>query len=85
MASVPANHVKSSAWYIDSGASRHFTHRRDWFVEFTPYSDSVIFGGGEEYNIVGKGNVQIQSGGRKLMFLNVCYVPGMKHNLLFVS
>ena len=63
MASVPANHVKSSAWYIDSGASRHFTHRRDWFVEFTPYSDSVIFGGDEEYNIVGKGNVQIQSGG----------------------
>ena len=64
MASIAVDHVKSSTRYIDSGASRHFTHRRDWFVEFTLYSNSVIFGGGEEYNIVSKGNVQIQSRGK---------------------
>jgi hypothetical protein len=45
----------------------------------------VIFGGGGEYNIVGKGNVQISFGGKMLMFLNVHYVPGMELNLLSVS
>lgn len=81
----PANHVKSSAWYIDSGASRHFTHHRDWFTNFQPYSDSVIFGGGEEYTVVGKGNVQIRTRGRKLIFLDVYYVPGMELNLLSIN
>lgn len=50
-----------------------------------PFTDSVIFGGGEEYTVVGKGNVQISFGGRDLIFLNVYFVPGMKLNLLSVS
>jgi hypothetical protein len=45
----------------------------------------VIFGGGEEYNIVNKGNAQISFGGKMLMFLNVHYVPGMELNFLSVS
>lgn len=57
MAKRPADHVKSFAWYIDSGASRHFTNRRDWFIEYTACSDFVIFGGGEEYIVVSKDNV----------------------------
>eukprot|EP00253_Pinus_taeda_P027502 PITA_27502 len=80
-----SDHVPSSAWYIDSGASHHFSHRRDWFIDFSPFSDSVVFGGGEQYTVVGRGTVQIQSGGRTLIFLNVHYVPGMEINLLSVS
>jgi len=67
MAKRPVDHVKSFTWYIDLGASHHFTHRRDWFTDYQPYSDSVIFGGGEEYMIVSKGNIQIQSVGRNLI------------------
>ncbi|GLJ11641.1 hypothetical protein SUGI_0173480 [Cryptomeria japonica] len=85
MAQTSSNDVQSSAWYIDSGASRHFTHHRDWFTEYMPFTDSMIFGGGEEYTVVGKGNVQISSGGRDLIFLNVYFVPGMKFNLLSIS
>eukprot|EP00253_Pinus_taeda_P004550 PITA_04550 len=85
MAKRSSDHVPSSAWYIDSGASRHFSHRRDWFIDFSPFSDSVVFGGGEEYTVVGKGTVQIQSGGRTLIFLNVYHVPSMEINLLSVS
>jgi len=85
MAKRSLDHVPSSAWYIDSGASCHFSHRRDWFIEFSLFSDSVVFGGGEKYTVVGKGTVQIQSGGRTLIFLNVYYVPGMEINLLSVS
>jgi hypothetical protein len=44
----------------------------------------MIFVGGEEYTIVGTGNVQISFGGKMLMFLNVYYVPGMELNLLSV-
>ncbi|MDF3686452.1 hypothetical protein [Enterobacter hormaechei] len=85
MAKRLADHVKSSTWYIDSGASRHFTHRKDYFTDYQPYSDPNIFGGGEEYTVAGKDNIQIQSVGRKLIFLDVYYVPGMELNLLSVS
>eukprot|EP00253_Pinus_taeda_P017030 PITA_17030 len=80
-----SDHVPSSTWYIDSGASRHFSHRRDWFIDFSSFSDSILFGGGEEYTVVGRGTIQIQSGGRTLIFLNVYYVPGMEINLLSIS
>jgi hypothetical protein len=85
MATTQADQSRSSAWFIDSGASRHFTNRQDWFTEYSPCSskDSVIFGGGEEYTIVGTGNVQISFGGKMLMFLNVYYVPGMELNPAF--
>eukprot|EP00253_Pinus_taeda_P024581 PITA_24581 len=85
MAKRSSDHVPSSAWYIDSGASRHFSHKRDWFIDFSPFSDSVVFDGGEKYTVVGRGTVQIQSRGRTLIFLNVYYVPGMEINLLSVS
>eukprot|EP00253_Pinus_taeda_P004299 PITA_04299 len=85
MAKRSSDHIPSSAWYIDSGASRHFSHRRDWFIDFSPFSDSVVFGGGEKYTVDGRGTVKIQSGGRTLTFLNVYYVPGMETNLLSVS
>lgn len=83
MAKRLADHVKSSAQYIDLGASCHFTHHRDWFTDFQPFSNSVIFG--EEYTIADRGNIQIQSRGRKLIFLDVCYVPSMEFNLLSFS
>lgn len=73
MAKCPSDHVKSSDWYIDSSASQHFTHRRDCFIEYTPFTDSVIIGGGKEYTVIGKGNVQIQFGGRNLIFLNILH------------
>jgi hypothetical protein len=60
---------------------------KDWLTAYTSCSskDSVIFGGGEEYTVVGKGNVQISFGGKMLIFLNVYYVPGMELNLLLIS
>jgi hypothetical protein len=87
MACTQVDQSKSFSWFVDSGASRHFTNQKYWFIDFTPSpsKDSVIFGGGEEYNIVGKGNVQISFGGKMLMFLNIHYVLGMELNLLSVS
>jgi hypothetical protein len=45
----------------------------------------VILGGGEEYTVIGKGNVQNSFGGKMLIFLNVYYVTGMDINLPSVS
>lgn len=57
MAKRLVDRVQSFAWYIDFGASQHFTNMRDWFTEYKAWSDFVIFGGGEEYIVVGKGNI----------------------------
>jgi len=45
----------------------------------------VIFGGGVEYIVVGKWNVQISFGEKALIFLNAYYVSGMDLNLLLMS
>lgn len=84
MATCPSNHNTSSAWYIDFGASWHFTHHRDWFTQFSPFSDSVVFEG-EEYTVANKENVQISLCERDLRILNGYFVPSMKLNLLSVS
>lgn len=52
MAKRTTNPVHSYAWYVDSRDLGHFTHRRDWFTKFEPFSDLVIFRGGEEYIVV---------------------------------
>lgn len=39
MAKRLVDQVKSSTWYINSGASRHFTYRKDWFIEYMACSD----------------------------------------------
>jgi hypothetical protein len=87
MACTQVDQSKSSTWFVDLGASKNFTNCKYWFTEFTPSpsKDLVIFGGGEEYNIVGKGNVQISFKGNMLMFLNIHYVPSIELDLLSVS
>eukprot|EP00253_Pinus_taeda_P032099 PITA_32099 len=59
MAKRSSDHIPSSAWYIDSGASHHFSHRHDWFIDFSPFSDSVVFGGGEKYTVDGRDDLII--------------------------
>jgi hypothetical protein len=44
----------------------------------------MIFYGGEEYKIVGKGNVQIEMESKKLFFLYVFFVPILDKNLPFI-
>ena len=86
MATTQVDQSMSSSWYIDSGASRHFTSRKDWFIEYSNglSKNFVAFGGGEKFSILGTGNVQLSFGGKMLMFLNVYYVPRMRLNLFSV-
>eukprot|EP00253_Pinus_taeda_P013936 PITA_13936 len=66
-------------------AAEHSEQTDSAFYAFMAKSDSVVFDGGEKYTVVGRGTIQIQSGGHTLSFLNVYYVPGVEINLLSVS
>jgi len=47
-------------WYINFGASHHFTDRKDWCINYVADSsctNSVVFGGGREFIVEGKVNV----------------------------
>jgi len=37
LASSSSTHVDHEAWLIDSGASSHFTHHKEWFCEYDKY------------------------------------------------
>jgi len=84
MAKRKIEQLKSYAQYIDSRESWHFTNKKDCFIDYIACSskDWVIFNGGEEYTIVGKGNVQISFGGKILIFLNVYYVSGLEKSII---
>lgn len=84
MAKQLVDHSKSFVWYIDGRVSYHFTHIKDWLTEYTIGLDSMIFGG-DEYIVVGKGNVYISSRGETLIFFNIYYVSSMEFNLLSES
>lgn len=88
MATNKESNLNKVDWYIDSTASPHFTNKKDWcidFIENKTGSDSVSFGGGKEYEIARKGNVQIEMQCKRLFFLNVFFVPGLGKNLLSIS
>lgn len=73
-------------WYVDSGASRHVTGRKDLLSELEPGSHSRIStAGGERLNIVGKGKVEISTDFGEIKFGDVLYVPGVTKNLLSVG
>jgi len=61
MAHDKEDNVKTYAWYIDWSESPHFTNMRDWYINYVANeyaNDHVLFGGGEEYKVEGKGSVQ---------------------------
>jgi hypothetical protein len=60
MAQDNIDNVKTSTWFIESGASHHFINKRDWYIGYVASKsskDSMEFGNGEEDKIEEKGNV----------------------------
>jgi hypothetical protein len=70
------------------GASQHFTNKKDWYIDFVENisnSDSIVLSGREEYRVEGKGSVQLQMRGKRLLFRDVYYILVWKKNLLSIS
>ncbi|KAH9298713.1 hypothetical protein KI387_014046, partial [Taxus chinensis] len=71
-------------WYVDSGATRHMTGHRDWFISMrdTPSKNHVSLGDDSSYTVQGIGNISLPLGSRKCKLSDVLYVPGLTKNLL---
>lgn len=77
-------------WLADSGASKHITYRRDWFVDFQATSGDVIrLGDNGLCNIDGIGTIKVEAFGNgkwnSVTLHNVLYVPKIKKNLFSVG
>lgn len=75
------------AWYMDTGASDHMTHKLEWFINYTPMKDDIKIkiGDGETISGNGRGSINISAfNGEKWTechLSNVLYVPKLKYNL----
>lgn len=77
-------------WLLDSGASKHMTHHRSWFSEFTSHKNETVLLGDEGIlDVEGCGSILIERyvNGEwiKGKLENVLYVPSLKKNLLSVG
>lgn len=74
-----------SAWIMDSGASDHMCHRREWFQNFTEVSTHVTVGNGERIGVQGRGDISVLafngSEWVRRRILDVLYVPDIHLNL----
>lgn len=81
--------TKSTTWYFDSGASRHYTCHKDWYVNFIEdksHSESVFLGDDWNYYIRGCGDVRvILNNSLSYTFKNVQYVLDMNKNILSIG
>ncbi|PKU77959.1 Retrovirus-related Pol polyprotein from transposon TNT 1-94 [Dendrobium catenatum] len=74
-------------WYIDSGASSHFTHSVDNLQQPTSYQgmDSITVGNGQNLPIANSGSDILPTPSSKLLISNIYHVPHLTHNMLSVS
>lgn len=78
---------ESDAWLMDSGATEHMCHRRDWFRDFAEMTTplNVRIGNGEKIAAVGKGIIDILAydgeNWNKKELHDVLYVPDIAANL----
>ena len=66
-------------WLIDSGASDHMTHRREWFCDFEDFKVplSIKMGNGDIISAYGKGSIDIETR------VNNAWIPGIMYDVLY--
>jgi hypothetical protein len=79
--SFPALDPKN-VWISDSGASRHFTGRKDWIMDYTPYREPVMvnLSNNSHVKALGSGTVWldafVQDNWIPVKLKDVVYIPG---------
>ena len=79
----------TNAWYIDSGATSHYTNNREWMSEYRTISPRTIVGhSGVGLKAIGQGNVAVDmvvdGESSTILLQDVLYVPGIIENLFSV-
>ena len=80
--------ASSGIWYVDSGASRHMTGVREYFLELSESGTyiEVVLGDDNVVRAVGVGTLTFDREPKPpLKVSDVLYVSGMKKNLISVS
>lgn len=73
-------------WYLDSGASRHMSPRRDILSDFENFDGPTIRTAiGQTAKVIGKGTAFLNVDGIEIVVRNVFYAPDLTENLLSVS
>ncbi|CAB0030719.1 unnamed protein product [Trichogramma brassicae] len=82
---------ETERWLLDSGASRHVCHRKDWFAEFAPtrVDEYIFFGDGSRRRVEGRGKIMIQRLVAGVWYAgeinDVLYVPSFNVNLFSIG
>lgn len=73
------------AWVLDSGASDHMSHRREWFINYKEISINVMVGNGSVIAAKGRGDINILAYNGvdwiKRHIADVLFVPEISMNL----
>ena len=86
-----AKELEKSAWIVDSGASRHMTFKRSWFVNYIAFRmpQKVRTANGDSIQALGYGDIVIQTildkGTDQFTVKDVLLVPELTCSLLSVS
>lgn len=76
----------NTEWVVDSGASSHMTHRKDWLSDYTVLNNvvNISVANGQQLSAIGSGDVR-KAERMQFGVKDVMYVPGLTANLLSVS
>jgi hypothetical protein len=82
-----STHANHSVCLIDSGASYHMTHHREWFSEYEKYDGGDVFLEDDSTaKILGRGRVKLLlNNGRIRTLPGVLHIPKLARSLIFVS
>ena len=80
--------TSQNLWFLDTGATHHLTHSREWLHDYKTLSKplQVRFGDNGMKMAIGKGTIDLPINNKSMITMtNVYFVPGLAKNLLSVS
>jgi hypothetical protein len=85
---MTTNVVKTSDWWLDSGATIHVCNNKAWFKTYEELKkpEEVLMGNHNSAKVLGKGIIELYfTSGQKMSLLNVFHVPEIRKNLVSAS
>ena len=82
-----SNFVVDNNWYLDLGATHHFTPDYSKLTSATPFtrSDQVAVGDGKKISISHVRYVALPNSSHSLLLNHICHTPIISNNLISVS
>ena len=86
-ARINAKQKLDNTWYFYTGSTHHITNNKQSIRNYKPLPTPipVVFGNNGSLNALGKGDVNLLLQDNQLLIVgNICFVLGIRKNLLFV-